>query len=785
MQKTGRSGSHVAVGDRVRVRSQAWRVDDVRMCDACEVVTLSGVGQANEGRQQRILTPFDRVESVSRFRRLRAVRAPTWRRRCRAALLDDEALGTLTALRRASIDLLPYQLEPVLAVLGGEGSRVLIADEVGLGKTIQAGLIVSELIARGAASRILVLCPAGLREQWQTELATRFHLPTALVDMARIRRTQAELPPGVNPWALEPMAIASLDYVKRAEVLLSVSSISWDIVIVDEAHHAASRSDRHAAVASLCAAASHVVLLTATPHNGSTEAFAALCGLGAHGDELLIFRRTRHELGIDRVRRVHQFSVRPNASERRMHALLSLFERTVAREQGRQHPEIALAFATLRKRACSSPFALEQSVRRRLLALRSPSEADAVQLPLPLDAAGEFDDADAVPPWTVPMLKDAERERALLTQLADAAMLAMPGETKLSALKRLLRRAREPVLIFTEYRDTLLHVRDQVAPDAFVIHGGMSRDERRTALDRFSRGGVLLATDAAGEGLNLHHACRIVVNLELPWNPIRLEQRIGRVDRLGQRRRVHVFHFIAHGTQEARVLERLDARVARASAEVGMANPLSDGSSEQIPSAPDRHHMKADAQDEFRRQLGFRQLAERRKAVPDRAAAWSCGPWLLRARRRSTRTQLRGRTLVIFQSRLIDTVGRSIASHLTAVLMSWHGERKALLATLDELALSLIDPSLADWERTTRLRHLSYWRVRIDREQSIMAALSGSPTPASLQPGLFDMRAAHDRQSDDDDHARRTDDAERRLVAMAQRSQLTLQRLQPILVLEP
>ena len=134
----------------------------------------------------------------------------------------------------------------------------------------------------------------------------------------------------------------------------------------------------------------------------------------------------------------------------------------------------------------------------------------------------------------------------------------------------------EPAIVFTEYRDTLLHLQASLGFPSVTLHGGMTRDERLEAIRHFTHGGgrLLLATDAGGEGLNLQRACRLVVNLELPWNPMRLEQRIGRVDRIGQRRPVHVIHLIARDSDESRVLFRLQSRVARARADIGGADPL-------------------------------------------------------------------------------------------------------------------------------------------------------------------------------------------------------------------
>ena len=195
------------------------------------------------------------------------------------------------------------------------------------------------------------------------------------------------------------------------------------------------------------------------------------------------------------------------------------------------------------------------------------------------DPDGELDAGDDAPAWATGLaLADDARERRLLGALAAAARTAARHETKIAAIVRLLNRITEPIVIFTEYRDTLAHLRQAIDRPVLVLHGGLTREERSAALEAFvnGRGRILLATDAAGEGLNLHHRCRIVINLELPWNPMRLEQRIGRVDRIGQRRTVHVFHLVARETNETRVLEQLRARIARAQQDIATANPLAD-----------------------------------------------------------------------------------------------------------------------------------------------------------------------------------------------------------------
>jgi superfamily II DNA/RNA helicase len=341
------------------------------------------------------------------------------------------------------------------------------------------------------------------------------------------------------------------------------------------------------------------------------------------------------------------------------------------------------------------------------------------------------------------------------------------------------------VLVFTEYRDTLLHVRDRVAPEAAILHGAMSSAERRQALDTFSRAGVLLATDAAGEGLNLHRGCRVVVNFELPWNPMRLEQRIGRVDRLGQKRGVHVFHFVAKDTEDALVLGRLHARVARADAEVGVSNPLRNGSRPRTQWARGGAMSDEDAQKEYHRQLRARRLAWAGRAARNDAIDWSRGPWLHRTRRAITRSRLRGQTLIIFQACLTDGAGRTHASRLTAILARTSGLHLVQLDVLERLAEAIVDPTLAVWEAAVRKQHQAYWTTRTTREQSLVAALTGPAIADPLQPGLFDLRAMRDREAADADRERHLKDADERLGAMAGASKLTLQSLRPILVLVP
>jgi superfamily II DNA or RNA helicase len=569
-------------GDLVRVRRCRWRVLEVRDYGACQIVRLRGIAPSCAGLERRLLLPFDIVEPAAVTSAPRFVRRVRWRRAWRALVAADTPPGSLTAAASAQIDLLPHQLEPALAIVRGLATRVLLADEVGLGKTIQAGLIAAELLARGSIERVLVLTPAGLRDQWIGELGRRFSVQAASVDGPVLRRLATALPVGVNPWLTLPIAIASVDYVKRVEVLPAVRACSWELVVVDEAHGVAGDSDRRAAVQALASRASYVLLLTATPHNGNRDAFRSLCDLGSiDATPLAVFRRTRLDVGLGITRRIHVVRIQPSRSELRMHALVSRYgEALRADVRGELRGDALLALSVLHKRAFSSAWSLARSVERRIDALASGADASGEQLVLPLgDFSGDLVRADEPPAWPHELrLADANLERRLLTALLDTAGTASAAETKVRRLNALLRRTHEPAVVFTEYRDTLGHLERQLARPAIVLHGGLTRDERSAVLAEFaaSPSSVLLATDAASEGLNLQARCRIVVNLELPWNPMRLEQRIGRVDRIGQARVVHAFHLVAAGTGEMRILDRLRSRLAIASADVGAANPLDE-----------------------------------------------------------------------------------------------------------------------------------------------------------------------------------------------------------------
>jgi superfamily II DNA or RNA helicase len=799
-------------GTIVHARRHRWRVVDTRAYDGCQLVTLSGIGAANAGLETLLLVPFDSVEPVRSSQELRFVRCARWRRACRELLSRSFSEDSLCAAGRARIDLLPHQLEPAIAVIRGHGCRLLLADAVGLGKTIQAGVTIAELRARGAADRVLILTPAGLREQWAEELSQRFDIHADIVDFRSVARRVSALPYGVNPWTTWPIAIASIDYAKRAEVLPAVVSCSWDVVVVDEAHGLANDSDRHEAVAALAARAAYVILLTATPHNGDARAFRSLCGIGAHHDRLLVFRRSRDVMTSGTSRHVHRLLLRPSTDERRMHALLADFSRAVRAERGDANRDVWLALAVLHKRAYSSARALRHTVARRLAAMDLDHDG-AQQLALPLDPHGETDAGDEAPGWQPAIsLRDPTLERRLLTSLAAAAEAAAARETKLSALRRLLKRITEPVIVFTEYRDTLATVADvarTIGRPVAILHGGLSRLERSAALQAFAAGGraILLATDAAGEGLNLHRGCRTVINLELPWNPMRLEQRIGRVDRIGQDRTVHAFHLIAAGTGEHRLLADLRAKITRAQTDIGAPNPLGDAWGREQADVDHRAarlvvgdvegllpetivaqpgswtgieplaSYQADAVAEARRLDAERVLA-RGIGVSTPVQPRDEGPLAAIVRNTTTRTRLGARVLMIWEVALEDGTGRCVQSRAIATTVSLarlprarsDGWTDSVVGLITADALAQIEAVAAPWHNSAIAVVRSFVAARLRREHSFAAAVG----PAVFQPGLFDRRVHHAQAAARAARQQMADASARRMAILEHRAELSV-----------
>jgi hypothetical protein len=485
---------------------------------------------------------------------------------------------------------------------------------------------------------------------------------------------------------------------------------------------------------------------------------------------LLLFRRTRSEAGLTGRRRTWWCRVRTTAIEAGMHRRLLDYARLVcARREGA--PAARLAMTVLLKRALSSPASLARSVERRLELLGEPERGPEAQPALPFTQA-EGDDSEPAAILAVPGLSDPDEERRRLEAILHAASAASRGESKLRVLARLIRRTSEPAVVFTEYRDTLHHIGAMLPGfDIAYLHGGLSAADRRDALERFVQGGarLLLATDAASEGLNLHHRCRLVVNVELPWSPVRLEQRVGRVDRIGQRRRAHAVHLVGRDTAEERIVARLLARQARA--QDALASPRAgrtphdsggfvEGDIERavIDGAPlvDRHVQLSPSRDRREAVLtpdlndvaakeAARIVAARRLGSPDRADV-EIRPvaTVLRRRRPGRRRQL------IWVYRLPCVDGRDVVSWEAmygALMTPGHAEHPLPPARLAlELRRDLRDAPMHAQEEA-QLEAARAWAdaVRgpgVQRLEAIAEDLRRTRARiAALQGSLFDRRA--------------------------------------------
>lgn len=554
-----------APGDLVWIRRRRWRVERARR-DA-HVLRLDVAGR---GRRLTFLSPFDRVVASARGR-LRRVRPQSALARLAHLLSGGDDVRVPSAAVAARIDLLPHQLEPVMAMLAG-CARILIADDVGLGKTIQAGLAIAETVRREVSPRILVLAPASLREQWADELRHRFRLTCENLDRHRLDAIAQAGAFGDNPWRRPGVWITSVDFLKQPHVRDGLPPDPWDLVVIDEAHGVCGASDRYDLCHDIGQHARRLVLLTATPHSGDDVRFEKLTTLGSlsETDTITIFRRTRETLGARPPRRVRWHVVGLSDAAARTLDTLRAFEAAV-NARSRLSDQGLLLLSVFRKRAISSMSALARSIERRLTFLGDGTGDGGLEWIQPsLGFEPEADDVDQDEREGLTVLSGLipAQERSWLRRLRGLADEASRDDSKIERLVSLLHRTLEPVVVFTEFRDSLFAIEQRLrfSRPISILHGGQDHAARRHQLQQFldGRTTILLATDVAGQGLNLQTCARWVISLELPWNPAKLEQRIGRVDRISQPRSTHLTLLIARHPMEAGLLTHLSRRVLAA-----------------------------------------------------------------------------------------------------------------------------------------------------------------------------------------------------------------------------
>ncbi len=534
---------------------------------------------------------------------------------------------TLLAPFRSGIEIEDYQLDPLVRAVQMPRVSLLVADDVGLGKTIEAGLVVQEMLVRNRARTALVICPAALQIQWQTQMREKFGLEFRIVDSALMKDLRRQRGLHVNPWTHFPRLITSIDFLKRERPLRLLKEAlppdgrptyprRFDLLIVDEAHNAAPQGRGKYATDSLRTQAlraaaphfEHKLFLTATPHNGYSESFTALLELldpqrfarGVEPDRTqlgaVMVRRLKSELvkwdGSPRfpARTLEAIEVDYVSEERQAHAWLAAYTRLRQQNAADALERYATEFVLklLKKRLFSSPAAFAATLAQHERSLTTARKKEAVPRPAPSllrqqidQVEEEYADDEAYEESTDEAVDVASRlfrpvtaeERGLLDKLAAWAEAAASrpdskARTLLAWLEQTLRPggqwSDERVIIFTEYRATqkwlhgLLAALGLAGGDRLLtLYGGMDTAEREAVKAAFQASPalspvrILLATDAASEGIDLQNHCHRLIHLEIPWNPNRMEQRNGRVDRHGQRQPVQIFHFVARGYQAA------------------------------------------------------------------------------------------------------------------------------------------------------------------------------------------------------------------------------------------
>ncbi|KAB2964425.1 MAG: DUF3883 domain-containing protein [Thermoanaerobaculia bacterium] len=569
--------------------------------------------------------------------------------RIRLAHLFDPVLAVHTSL----VDPLPHQITAVYEeMLPRQPLRFLLADDPGAGKTIMAGLLIKELIARGDLRRCLIICPGSLVEQWQDELSRRFHLPFEILTNDKLEAART------GNWFVEnDLAIARLDKLSRNEdvqLKLSAPDNRYDLVVCDEAHKLSATffggevkyTKRYRLAQLVGGLTRHFLLMTATPHNGKEEDFQLFLALldadrfegkfrdGVHQVEVgdLMRRMVKENLlkfdGTplfpQRIAYTVPFKLSPD--EARLYKEVTEyvreeFNRAEALQNDKRAGTVGFALTILQRRLASSPEAIFQSLRRRrerlekrlreLELLQRGGSAYAPVSAGPLLDADDVEELEDAPESEVETAEEQVLDQATAAGTIAELKLEIQTLSRLEALAGEVRRSgqdtkwrelsqllgelfspagqqeglaegdpapwgagpiprpkpspRQKLVLFTEHRDTLSYLERQIGSlfgrpaTLAIIHGGMGREERRKAQERFLHDPevrVLLATDAAGEGINLQRA-HLMVNYDLPWNPNRLEQRFGRIHRIAQTEVCHLWNLVAEETREGDVYRRL------------------------------------------------------------------------------------------------------------------------------------------------------------------------------------------------------------------------------------
>lgn len=531
---------------------------------------------------------------------------------------NETAGGFLSALTSGIIPL-PHQLHVLNRAMETNNIRYILADEVGLGKTIEAGMIIKELKSRGLVQRILVVCPTGLVMQWASEMQEKFHEKFHVIlpsDYDTIRRlTDADYIYGQYDQVISPMdSIKPIE--KHAgwtdervekyneERIYSIINSGWDLIIIDEAHRVAGSSGevaRYKLGYLLSQASPYLLLLSAKPHNGKTEPFLRLVRLldeEAFPNSKSIVKeqvapyliRTEKREAIDnngnllfKNRITHLVELQwdeRHTFQRELYELVSSYVSTTydkAKRNRKKNMCLIFLLIIMQRMVTSSTATVRQSLERRLEALKSQNirigylnEADLAEMKI------EDDVAEALEAMSLNLSEEiAELEHIIaVAKQAEFQHPDVKVERLVDTIDEILSEDRnQKIIIFTEFVATQKYLQQLLENRGFtvsVLNGSMNIDERNEALQEFkTKTSIFISTDAGGEGLNLQFS-NIIINYDLPWNPMKIEQRCGRADRIGQQRDVHIYNLIVGDTVENRVRELLEEKLSVIFKELGV-----------------------------------------------------------------------------------------------------------------------------------------------------------------------------------------------------------------------
>lgn len=592
-----------APGSRVVIRDEEWlvrRIDPAS--DGGWLLTCDGISELVRSQSALFLTSLEDEIAVLDPEKTELV--PDDTPAYNATILYLESLRRRNVANddkihlghRGVMNLVPYQLDPALQALRQPRSRILIADSVGLGKTLEAGVLATELIQRGRGKRILVVTQKAMLTQFQKEWWSRFSIPLVRLDSVGLARVRNRIPANHNPFNYFDRSIISIDTLKsNLEYRNYLENAWWDIIVIDECHNVAARAgesglSRRARLAKLLATRSDtLMLLSATPHDGSARSFASLMSLldpTAISDpddytpddfrsKGLVIRRfkkdIRDQVSADFQERVTN-CLRAPATAQEEAAYRALLE--IPFTQGGQHKagkQQELQRIAMQKALFSSPAAALESTKKRIALLQgkgSPTAEEATEV----DALRYFEET-LVPLVTDPAASQFSKYQRLKQHLQSADF---GWEVK---------QADDRLVIFSERIETLRWLREHLTADLKlkpnqieVLHGQMADTEQQELVERFGRLDdplrILLCSDVASEGLNLHYFCHRLVHFDLPWSLMVFQQRNGRVDRYGQRHQPHIVYLFTETVNEKikgdlRILEILERKDEQANFNLG------------------------------------------------------------------------------------------------------------------------------------------------------------------------------------------------------------------------